>query len=73
MQRAKAASGHNSTSKVAFGTEAGLFEAAGIPTVVCGPGDIDQAHKPNEFVALTQVAQCESFLRRFVQHLGAAG
>lgn len=73
VQRAKAASGHNSTSKVAFGTEAGLFEAAGIPTVVCGPGDIEQAHKPNEFVALEQVAQCETFLRRFVERMAATG
>jgi acetylornithine deacetylase len=73
VQRAKAASGSNSTSKVAFGTEAGLFEAAGIPAVVCGPGDIEQAHKPNEFVALDQIALCEAFLRRFVQRMGAAG
>jgi acetylornithine deacetylase len=64
-QHAKAASGSNATpGKVAFGTEAGLFSAAGIPTIICGPGDIDQAHKPNEFVALDQVAQCETFLRR---------
>lgn len=44
--------------------EAGLYEAAGIPTVICGPGHIDQAHKPDEFVALAQLAECESFLRR---------
>jgi acetylornithine deacetylase len=36
---------------------------------VCGPGDIDQAHKPNEFVALEQVAQCEAFLRRLTERL----
>lgn len=63
---AKAASGANSTGKVAFGTEAGLFEQAGIPTVVCGPGSIDQAHKPDEFVAIDQIGQCETFLRRAV-------
>ncbi len=66
-QAAKAASGGNTTGKVAFGTEAGLFEAAGIPTVICGPGDIDQAHKPDEFIALEQIAQCEQFLRRLVE------
>jgi len=66
-QAAKAASGGNATGKVAFGTEAGLFEAIGIPTVICGPGDIDQAHKPDEFIALEQIAQCEQFLRRLIE------
>jgi acetylornithine deacetylase len=64
---AKSASGRNASSKVAFGTEAGLFSAAGIPTVVCGPGSIDQAHKPNEFVAAEQIAQCERFVRRMIE------
>lgn len=67
VQIAKAASGANASGKVAFGTEAGAFEQSGIPTVICGPGDIDQAHKPNEFVALDQVALCETFLRRAVE------
>ena len=70
-QLAKAASGGNATSKVAFGTEAGLFDAAGIPTIICGPGNIDQAHKPDEFVSLEQVALCESFLRRLVERASA--
>ncbi len=61
---AKRATGRNSAGKVAFGCEAGLYEAAGIPTVICGPGHIDQAHKPDEFVALAQLAECETFLRR---------
>ena len=70
-QMARAASGDNAAAgKVAFGCEAGLFEQAGIPTIVCGPGDIDQAHKPDEFVALDQVAQCEAFLRRLVERYG---
>ncbi|OAN43991.1 acetylornithine deacetylase [Paramagnetospirillum marisnigri] len=59
-----ALTGNNDTSKVAFTTEAGLFQRAGIPAVVCGPGSILQAHKPDEFITLDQVAQCESFLRR---------
>ncbi len=66
-QVAKSASGGNSTGKVAFGTEAGLFQASGIPTIVCGPGSIDQAHKPDEFVALEQIALCEDFVRRLVR------
>ncbi|MCA8933759.1 MAG: M20/M25/M40 family metallo-hydrolase, partial [Rhodospirillaceae bacterium] len=62
-------SGANATAKVAYGTEAGLFQAAGIPTVVCGPGSIDQAHKPDEFIALDQIAACETFLRRLIRRL----
>jgi acetylornithine deacetylase len=68
---AKAASGANATTKVAFGTEAGLFAEAGIPAVVCGPGSIDQAHKPDEFVALDQLAQCERFIARVVERLAS--
>jgi acetylornithine deacetylase len=48
---------------VAFGTEAGLFQRAGISTVVCGPGSINQAHQADEFVSLEQLARCEVFLR----------
>ncbi len=61
-----ALSGGNDTGKVSFGTEAGLFQDAGIPTIVCGPGSIEQAHKPNEFIALDQVTQCETFLARLL-------
>jgi acetylornithine deacetylase len=53
--------------KVAFGTEAGLFvKRGGIPAVVCGPGSIDQAHKPDEFIELEQIAACEAFMRRLI-------
>ena len=54
--------GCNHTGKVAFTTEAGLFAQAGIPAVVCGPGSIAQAHRPDEFIALEQVRKCERFL-----------
>lgn len=64
-----ALSGNNSTSKVAFTTEAGLFQRSGIPAVVCGPGSIQQAHKPDEFITLEQVAQCETFIRRLIDHM----
>jgi acetylornithine deacetylase len=56
-------SGETGTTLVAFGTEAGLFRNAGIPTVVCGPGSITQAHQPDEYVTLEQLARCEHFLR----------
>lgn len=64
-----ALTGNNDISKVAFTTEAGLFQKAGIPAVVCGPGSILQAHKPDEFIALDQVRQCEAFLRRLMDFM----
>ena len=54
--------GQNSTFAVPYGTEAGLFEQDGTPTVICGPGDIAQAHKPNEFVAISQLNDCMKFM-----------
>jgi acetylornithine deacetylase len=51
------------TTLVAFGTEAGIFKSAGIPTVVCGPGSIAQAHQPDEYVSLEQLGRCEAFMR----------
>jgi acetylornithine deacetylase len=71
VQLAKALTGANATSKVAFGTEAGLFAENSIPAVVCGPGSIEQAHKPNEFVTLEQVALCEGFMERLAERLAA--
>lgn len=53
-------------SHVAFTTEAGLYQAAGIPTVVCGPGDIAQAHTADEFITLAQLALCEDVLARLL-------
>ncbi|MGK6310075.1 acetylornithine deacetylase [Variovorax sp. DT-64] len=55
--------GEAGTTLVAFGTEAGIFKQAGIPTVVCGPGSITQAHQPDEYVTLAQLARCEQFLQ----------
>lgn len=62
-------SGSDGIGKVSFGTEGAQFQRAGITTVVCGPGSIEQAHKPNEYVALEQVAQCEDFLRRLMDRI----
>lgn len=54
---------------VAFGTEGGLFDQAGIPTVVCGPGSMDQGHKPDEFIALDQLRGCDAMLIRLADYL----
>ena len=60
---AQTLSGEAGTTLVAFGTEAGLFKNAGISTVVCGPGSIQQAHQPDEYVSLAQLARCEAFMQ----------
>lgn len=65
-------SGANATEKVSFATEAGIFHNKGIPTVVCGPGSIAQAHKPNEFIAKEQVVKCENFMDRLLDKLRVA-
>tara|TARA_Y100001970_G_scaffold294367_1_gene451805 strand:+ start:63365 stop:64552 length:1188 start_codon:yes stop_codon:yes gene_type:complete len=57
----------NKTGVVSFGTEAGLFQSAGIPTVICGPGSINEAHKPNEFIELSQIKECNDFLVRLLE------
>jgi acetylornithine deacetylase len=59
--------GANRAIGVAYGTEGGLFQAAEISTVVCGPGSIQQAHQPNEFIALDQLRACDAFLRRLLE------
>ncbi|MFL4472505.1 acetylornithine deacetylase [Paeniglutamicibacter sp. MACA_103] len=63
--------GTASPDKATYGTEAGLFFNAGIPTVVCGPGDIAQAHAPDEFIELDQIAQCEAFIENLIASLSA--
>ncbi len=64
VQLARKLSRNDKVGKVSYGTEAGLFQRIGIPTVICGPGDIAQAHAPDEFVTLEQLAQCERFMER---------
>jgi acetylornithine deacetylase len=66
VKLARALTGANRVDAVAYGTEAGHFSEAGIPAVICGPGSIDQAHKADEFVALSELAACESFLRKVI-------
>lgn len=61
--------GANATQAVSYGTEAGLFEQAGCPTVICGPGDIEQAHAADEFVSLGQLEACMTFLAKLAERL----
>lgn len=69
---AREISGANAVETVAYGTEAGLFQRAGIPAVVCGPGSIEQAHKADEFVALSELEACGKFLRRVIARATSA-
>jgi acetylornithine deacetylase len=68
---ARRITGDNGTHVVAYGTEAGLFQSIGWSTVVCGPGDIAQAHQPDEYIELNEFAAGERFLRRVIQDLCA--
>ena len=66
----KSLTGANSTIKVAYGTEGGLFDQRlGVPTVVCGPGDMAQGHKPDEFITETQLSACDAMLDNLIQRL----
>ena len=62
--------GASDHAKITFGTEGGLFHSRiGIPTVVCGPGHIAQAHKPNEWIAFDQLGLCEAFMEQLIKRL----
>ena len=65
---AKMLAGRNKHSKVAYGTEAGLYALGGIPAVVIGPGSIEQAHKADEYIAVAQLEACSTFLDRLIAH-----
>jgi acetylornithine deacetylase len=70
VRLAKKLSHKNEHGKVAFGTEASIIALrGGIPSAVCGPGNIDQAHKPDEFVTVEQFKLCEDFMFRLADHL----
>lgn len=60
--------GANRADAVAFGTEGGIFQGQGLPTIVCGPGSIDQAHQPNEFITKEQLAAGSAFMTRLAAH-----
>lgn len=63
--------GQNRTFAVPYGTEASHFQAAGCSSVICGPGDIDQAHQPNEYIEVAELTRCLAFLKRMAD--GMAG
>ena len=69
VQFALRLAGANQTGAAAYVCEAGLFAQAGIPAVICGPGNIAQAHKPNEYVDLSQIDACSKFLTRLADDL----
>lgn len=68
---AKSLTGQNATDVVAYAAEAGQFQEAGFSTVICGPGSIDQAHQPNEYVSVDQLRQGTVFLRKLIAQLAA--
>jgi acetylornithine deacetylase len=68
---ARQLTGENDCHGVAFASECGQFQEAGYPVVMCGPGSIDQAHQPNEFIALDQISACDTFVRRLIDRLSA--
>jgi acetylornithine deacetylase len=65
---AKRLAGRNDHAKVAYGTEAGLFQEIGIPTVIVGPGSIEQAHKPDEYVEAAELEKADAFVQRLIDH-----
>ena len=68
---ARAITGDNGIHAAAYAAEAGQFQEAGFSTVICGPGSIDQAHQPNEYIENQQIDQCERFLRSLMDYLAA--
>ena len=69
LDLAQRLTGNDVEESVVYATEAGLFQRAGIDTVVCGPGSMDQGHTANEYIELTQIAACETFLQTLTDHL----
>jgi acetylornithine deacetylase len=63
------ATGRNSAGMVSYGTEAGLYQEAGIPTIVCGPGSITQAHQGDEWIAESELAACDRFIRQMAERV----
>jgi acetylornithine deacetylase len=68
---ARELTGANRVEAVSYGTEAGHFQSYGIPAVICGPGSIEQAHRPDEFVALSELDACAAFLRKVIGRVSA--
>jgi acetylornithine deacetylase len=66
IRLARELTGANQVEAVAYGTEAGHFQNYGIPAVICGPGSIEQAHRPDEFCAVSEIDACTAFLRKVI-------
>lgn len=66
---ARALTGDNDTRAVSYAAEAGLFQRAGLPAIICGPGSIEQAHQPDEWIERSQIEEGAAFMRRLVAHL----
>ena len=60
--------GANGTHAVSYCAEAGLFQQIGIPAIICGPGSIEQAHKPDEYIDISEMRKCEGFMARLLEH-----
>jgi acetylornithine deacetylase len=58
----------NGSEAVSYCTEAGLFQEIGIPAIICGPGSIDDAHKPDEYIAISEMEKCRTFMQRLIRH-----
>lgn len=65
----RALTGDNQVRVAAFATEAGQFQKAGFPAVICGPGSVEQAHQPNEFVAVSEIEKGLQLFARFIETL----
>jgi acetylornithine deacetylase len=63
--------GHEPLEAVSYGTEAGLYQQAGIDAIICGPGDIDRAHRPNEYIEIGELAACQKMIEDLGKHLAA--
>ena len=68
---ARELTGANRVEAVAYGTEAGHFQSYGFPAMICSPNTIEQAHRPDEFVALSELEACEVFLRKVIAQASA--
>ena len=71
LRLAREITGANRVEAVAYGTEAGHFQRYGIPAVICGPGSIEQAHRADEYCALSELDACEAFLRKVIAKAAA--
>ncbi len=64
-------SGQEPLAAVSFGTEGGLYQAAGVPAIICGPGDIARAHRPDEYAETGELAACLRMIERLAVRLRA--